>query len=94
MARVSYALYLLQEPALVVKTVLLERAGYPPTGWMAMAANFTALIATGIAAALSWWLYESRFIRFGYRFSYQRPLERPAPASAGDRVGIEVGGAT
>ena len=77
-ARVSYGLYLLEDPALALKASVLERYGCPAIGWTAMGANLLALAATVVAAAVSWRFFESRLIELGHGYPFQNPPAKAA----------------
>ncbi|MGA3283345.1 MAG: acyltransferase [Verrucomicrobiota bacterium] len=83
-ARVSYGLYLLQDPALALKASVLERHGCPAIGWTAMGANLLALAATAVAAAVSWRFFESRLIELGHGYSFQGPPAKTADVKASE----------
>jgi peptidoglycan/LPS O-acetylase OafA/YrhL len=60
---ISYGLYLLHQPVLSLVSTLL------PLGRMLL--PIVALAVTYVAAALSWELFEKRFVRLGHRFQYR-----------------------
>jgi peptidoglycan/LPS O-acetylase OafA/YrhL len=75
-ATVSYGLYLLQSPmAAVFKSLVhLTHLQYPEIGWTAAGVNLLSLSLTGVAAAISWKLFESRMIRIGHQHRYEHPF--------------------
>jgi peptidoglycan/LPS O-acetylase OafA/YrhL len=77
-ATVSYGLYLLQGPVFAVIESFFRQNGLPPIGWTATGVNLLGVAATALAAAISWKFFESRFIRLGHQFRYQRGPEAAA----------------
>ncbi|HEY0140367.1 MAG TPA: acyltransferase [Thermoanaerobaculia bacterium] len=65
---ISYGLYLLHQPVKELVHRLLPGRG--------IGLNIVAFVVVFIAAALSWELFEKRFVRYGHRFLYD-----PAPAN-------------
>jgi peptidoglycan/LPS O-acetylase OafA/YrhL len=70
-ATVSYALYLLQGPMLVVKEALVRRTSWPEVSWTVTGANLVALAATALVAAISWKYFEGPLLRIGHRTAYR-----------------------
>jgi peptidoglycan/LPS O-acetylase OafA/YrhL len=71
-ATISYGLYLIQGPTMALRqSVLVGRLGWATTGWEAAGVNLLTLVATVLAAAISWRFFESRFIRLAHNHNYQ-----------------------
>jgi peptidoglycan/LPS O-acetylase OafA/YrhL len=71
LATISYGLYLIQGPTMAVRqSILVERLGWPDTGWGAVGVNLLTLGVTVLVAAISWRWFESRLIRLGHNHSY------------------------
>jgi peptidoglycan/LPS O-acetylase OafA/YrhL len=70
-ATISYGLYLIQGPTMAVRqSILVERLGWPETGWGAAGVNLLTLGVTVLAAAISWRFFESRLIRLAHHHNY------------------------
>jgi len=74
-ATVSYGLYLLHSPMLALVESAFHHAPiyYPFVGWTATGVVLVSVAATAVAAALSWKLFESRFIRIGHHYRFLPP---------------------
>ncbi len=71
-AMISYGLYLIQGPTMAVRqSILIERLGWPESGWGAVGVNLLTLGVTVLAAAVSWRFFESRLLRLAHRHHYQ-----------------------
>ena len=55
----------------VRQSILVERLGWAATGWEAAGVNLLTLIATVLAAVISWRFFESLFIRLAKNHNYQ-----------------------
>ena len=70
-ATISYGLYLIQGPTMAVRqSILVERLGWPTTGWGAAGVNLLTLGVTVLIAAASWRFFESRLIRIAHNHHY------------------------
>jgi peptidoglycan/LPS O-acetylase OafA/YrhL len=76
-ATISYGLYLLHSPMIAIAESVLRFAHvhYDKIGWPATGMAMVALAATVLAAAMSWKFLESRMIRVGHEYRYQKPAE-------------------
>jgi peptidoglycan/LPS O-acetylase OafA/YrhL len=76
-ATISYGLYLLHSPMIAIAESVLRFAHvhYDKIGWPATGTAVVALAATVLAAAASWKFLESRMIRIGHEYRYQKPAE-------------------